>query len=124
VKAAQAFLAEHPDAPFEAVEAACFPGRDGELDLFALSPRHLEACAARTGQILVRGAYNGVLEPDVHYLALEPDFSNLDVVLEAARDEPRRQRLTTAAYDAVVGSGALDLRPVPRRAPVARRSRP
>jgi hypothetical protein len=102
----EAFLAEHPDAPFEAVEAACFPGRDGELDLFALSPRHLEACAARTGQILVRGAYNGVLEPDVHYLALEPDFSNLDMVLEAARDEPRRQRLTTAAYDAIVGSGA------------------
>ena len=52
-------------------EAACFPGRDGELSLFAISPRHLEACATRTGQILVEGGYSGVLEAGVHYLALE-----------------------------------------------------
>ncbi len=102
----EALLAGRPDATFDDVEAACFPGRDGELDLFAISPRHLEACAAGTGQILVRGEFNGILRPDVHYLPLEPDFSNLDAVLDAVHDEGLRQRLTANAYRDVVASKA------------------
>lgn len=96
---------EHPDATFEDVEAACFPGRDGELRLFAVSPRHLEACASRTCQVLIRGEYNGVLEADRHYLPLEPDFSNLDEVLETLRRDERRAAITEAAYEDVVRGG-------------------
>src|SRR4051812_19401309 len=64
------YAAEHPNATYDEIEAACFPGRDGELALFAISPRHLEACATRTGQILVEGAYSDVLEPGRHYLSV------------------------------------------------------
>lgn len=96
---------DHPDATFEEVEAACFPGRDGELALFALSPRHLEACVSRTCQVLVRGEYNGVLEADRHYLPLEPDFSNLDAVLEAIKRDDRRAEITAAAFEDVVAGG-------------------
>ena len=71
---------------FEELEAACFPGRDGELSLFALSPRHLEACATRTAQILVEGEYSGVLRPGEHYLELRRDLSNLDDVLDLVAD--------------------------------------
>ena len=45
------YLALHPSASFEQVEDACFPGIDGSLSLFAISPRHLEACATKTCQI-------------------------------------------------------------------------
>jgi hypothetical protein len=96
---------EHPDATFEEVEAACFPGRDGELALYAVSPRHLEACVSRTCQVLVRGDYNGVLEADRHYLALEPDFSNLDEVLETMRRDDRRAAIADAAFEDVVRGG-------------------
>ena len=108
--ATERYAREHPDAGFDEVEAACFPGRDGELSLFALSPRHLEACATRTGQILVDGGYSGVLEPGRHYLALRPDLSNLEEVLDEARDERRRQELTAAAYRDVVASGRYTYR--------------
>jgi hypothetical protein len=101
----EAYTAAHPKAGFDETEAACFPGRDGELALAAISPRHLEACAARTCQVLVRGRYNGILEPDRHYLALEPDFSNLDVVLDAIASGERREEIVRAAYDDVVASG-------------------
>ena len=37
----RAYLDANPEAGYEQVEAACFPGRDGELDLKAISPRHL-----------------------------------------------------------------------------------
>ena len=66
------YVADHPDATYDEIEAACFPGRDGELALFAISPRHLEACATRTGQILVEGTYSGALEPGRHYLSCAP----------------------------------------------------
>ena len=99
------YLAEHPDALYDEVEDACFPGEDGRLALFALSPRHLEACATRTCQILVRGGYNGVLEPGRHYIELEPDLSNLESVLATLGDEERRSAITDAAYADVVASG-------------------
>jgi glycosyltransferase involved in cell wall biosynthesis len=99
------YVAAHPDATYDEIEAACFPGRDGELALFALSPRHLEACATRTGQILVEGGYSDVLEPGRHYLPVRADLSDLGEVLEAAKDEDRRRALTDAAYEDIVASG-------------------
>lgn len=103
--ASYAYLVDHPDASFEEVEAACFPGRDGELALFAVSPRHLEACATRTCQVLIRGDYNGVLVADRHYLPVEPDFSNLDEVLEEMRRDERRAEIVEAAHRDVVAGG-------------------
>ena len=97
--------AERPGIGFAELEAACFPGRDGELDLRALSPRHLEACATRTAQILVDGDYNGVLERGRHYVPLSRDFANLDEVLAIVASEAERERLAAAAHRDVVGSG-------------------
>jgi hypothetical protein len=100
-----AYLAEHPGASFEEVERACFPGRDGEFGLVALSPRHLEACATRTCQALVEGEYDVVLEANRHYLPLRADFSNLDEVLDEMRSDERREEIVDAAYRDVVASG-------------------
>jgi hypothetical protein len=107
VKAAtEAYLARHPGASFEEIEAHCFAGRDGELPLSVLSPRHLEACATRTCQILVEGDYNGVLRAGEHYLPLRPDLTNLDDILDEATDPARRAAVAERAYRDVVASGA------------------
>jgi hypothetical protein len=100
------YLAEHPDASFEEVEANCFPGADGGVAYYAISPRHLEACATRTAQVLIEGSYNGILRPGEHYLELRRDFSNLDEVLDLIENDGERERLTDAAYRDVVASGA------------------
>jgi hypothetical protein len=97
--------AERPGASFAELEAACFPGRDGELSLHAVSPRHLEACATRTAQILVEGDYNGVLEPGRHYLPLRRDFSNLDELLDAVAAGRQRDAVADSAHRDVVASG-------------------
>jgi hypothetical protein len=103
-EATERYLVEHPGGTFDEVEAACFPGRDGELSLFAISPRHLEACATRTGQVLVEGDYNGVLRPNDHYLPVDRDLGNLDLVLGELADEARRTRLVEAAHRDVIAS--------------------
>lgn len=105
----EAFMRDHPGAPFEEVERSCFPGQDGRVSLYALSPRHLEACVTRTCQILVEGAYGGILKPGVHYLPVKRDFSNLDEVLEMTRDERLRERIVEAAYRDIVQSGKYSL---------------
>jgi hypothetical protein len=102
--ATDAYVAAHPGASFEEVEAACFPGRDGELDLRALSPRHLEACVTRTCQVLIEGDYNGALVAGVHYLPLKADFSDLGDVLEELRRDERRAEIVDNAYRDVVAS--------------------
>jgi hypothetical protein len=99
-------LAERPDAKYEELERECFPGRDGEFGLVALSPRHLEAVATRTCQVLIEGEYGGVLEPDRHYIPLRRDFSNLEDVLETMRRDERRERIVETAYRDIVTSGA------------------
>lgn len=106
--ATERYLAGHPEASFDEIEAHCFPGRDGELSLFALSPRHLEACATRTCQILVEGFYNGILTPGEHYIELRKDLSNLDEVITAVKRDDLREQITTAAWRDIVASGRCD----------------
>lgn len=100
-----AYIEEHPEATLEEIERECFPGRDGELALFALSPRHLECCLTQTCQILYEGEYDGVLEAGKHYIALRHDHANLDDVLDTVGDEAVRQRIVEAAYRDIVASG-------------------
>ena len=71
----------------------------------AISPRHFEAVLAGSCQLLVRGRYDGVLEPEVHYIPLAADLSNIDEACERARDAELTTRLAVRAHADVVGSG-------------------
>ncbi len=102
---ADTFVAEHPAATFEEVEARCFPGLDGTLNLRTISPRHLEACATRTPQILVEGAYSGILEAGRHYIPVREDFANVEEVLESVRTGDGHREMADRAYTDVVASG-------------------
>lgn len=99
------YLVLHPQAELEEIEAACFPNLEGSLQLFAISPRHLEACATRTCQVLIEGAYNGVLIAGQHYIELKRDWSNIDQVLDLIKQNRLRDEITERAYHDVVESG-------------------
>lgn len=98
-------VAKNPSATFEQVEATCFPGKDGNLNLNAISPRVFEAAISRTGLILVEGEYNGILQAGVHYLSLKHDFSNAAEVMNQVRDDSIRRRIVNRAYDDLISSG-------------------
>lgn len=99
-----AYVSDHPDASFEEIERSCFPGLDGTFDLRAISPRHLEACATRTPQILIEGSYNGILEPWTHYFPLRSDFSNLGDAIDEIAHGDRGTQMAERAYRDVVAS--------------------
>lgn len=105
------YLVEHPGARVDDVAAACIPlDRDGEVDVVAISPRHLEACLTRTGQVLIEGHYNGILTAERHYIPLRRDLSNLDEVCQRMTDEGARVAMVDRAFDDVVKSGRYTYR--------------
>lgn len=102
------YVAQHPDAGFDEVEAACFPGQDGRLHMYALSPRHFECAMTKTCQLLVEGDYYGVFLPGVHYIEVKRDFSNLDEVLRQVQDHALCEGIAQRCYDDVVAKGGAD----------------
>jgi hypothetical protein len=105
-----AYVAAHPQAPLAEIAAACCPYHEGSLGLAVIAPRHLEACATRTCQVLIEGAYNGILVPGQHYIALKPDYSNIDQVVRIIQDDQLRQQMIEQAYCDVVASGCYSYR--------------
>lgn len=102
----RAYIAKHPTADFETVRAACFAEYEGTLDLFAIGPRHLEACATRTCQLLVEGEYQGILRPSLDYIPIRKDFTNVREVMDrVARRDSAILAVANSAYERVVASG-------------------
>ena len=79
--------------------------KEGEINVIAISPRHLEACLTKTVQILVEGKYNGILRPNIHYIELKKDFSNIDNILSTINDESRRIQIADNAFRDIALSG-------------------
>lgn len=99
------YLRLNPNASFDEVENLCFPNYEGTLNLFAISPRHLEACATKTCQVLIEGSYNDILVAGKHYIELKRDFSNIEQVLNLIKLDNVREEITDRAYRDIVESG-------------------
>ncbi len=104
-KAVRTYLQANPGATFEEVEEKCFKNMDYNVKYFAISPRHLEACATKTCQILMEGFYNGILKPGKHYVELKKDFSNLSEIVEFIKTDKNRNEIVNNAYVDIVKSG-------------------
>lgn len=75
---------------------------EGNVDYAQVSPRHFEAAAARSVQVLYEGRYSDILRPGEHYLPLRRDLGNLDEVLDALADERRCTEISERAFDEIV----------------------
>lgn len=64
-----------------------------------ISSRHFDAIGCGTVQLLVEGRYNDILKPDVHYVPIRPDFSNLDAVLEQVAEPDFGAAIAGAALE-------------------------
>jgi hypothetical protein len=99
------YIKKHPEYTFEEVESILFPGMDGNLKLFAISPRVFECAVSKTCQVLIEGEYDNILQPNIHYIPVAKDFSNVDEVVKKLRDEELRQKLVNQTYQDLILSG-------------------
>lgn len=70
-----------------------------------ISPRHFESIAFRVAQVLFEGDYSGALKPDIHYISMKKDFSNIREVLDKIKDEALLTRISDRAYQDIITSG-------------------
>ena len=96
--------ARTPNLSFAEVSARLPAGWDDHA-FFAIGPRHLEAVAAGTAQILVEGDYSGVLVAGRHYIPLARDFSNLEAALDVLEHPEEVAKVARHAYEDVYESG-------------------
>jgi hypothetical protein len=74
-----------------------------------VSPRHFEAAAAGSPQVLVEGSYSGVLVAGKHYIPVRRDLSDLDQALMQALDPDLGAELAARTHADLVESGRYDV---------------
>jgi hypothetical protein len=75
-----------------------------------ISSRVFECAVMRTPMILFRGSYSDAVQPDVHYIALEKNFSNVENVISRLGDLEYLEGIAERAYDQLVRSNKYGYR--------------
>ena len=101
------FLKKNPNATFrETYDCVLhkFEASPENVKYRMISPRIFETAALRVCMILFEGNYSNLLKPNVHYIALKKDFSNMDSVMSEFHDSQRRKQLVQNAYRDLIES--------------------
>ena len=102
-KLVRKYLDINPDATFEDIFNKFHKNYSRKrVSGQCISPRHFEAIGTKTCQILIEGRYNDILTPNVHYIELKKDFSNIEEVIEKLRNEKLRNEIVENAYNYVM----------------------
>ena len=101
-KQVRAYLRRHPHATFPEVESAVLAPYEGNVRYAQIAPRHFEAAACGTAQILYEGRYSDIFQADRHFFSLKRDLSNLDEVLSRFLDPVERRRVVEAAREEII----------------------
>ena len=80
-----------------------------------ISPRHFEAAATKTLQILYEGEYSGIFVPYKHYLPLKRDLSNIEEVIELLSNTKKRRLITDCAFEEIALNPAFQIDPFIQR---------
>jgi hypothetical protein len=109
-----AFTAAHGRPPTYHEMKHVLDPLEAPFNVGQISPRVFESAVMRTPMILFRGSYSNAIEPDVHYIPLEKDFSNADAVLGRLDDLEYLQGFADRAYERLVKSGDYSHRALAR----------
>lgn len=96
------YCTKHPNATFLETAEAVFPGEDGHINMQLLSPKMFEAAMTKSCLVMVEGDYYGVFEPNIHYIEVKRDFSNIDDVIEKIQNHSFCQKIAQQCYDDIV----------------------
>lgn len=96
------YLSKFPKATFQDIYDRFFKKYSNPKNGKAISSRHFEPIGTKTAQILLAGRYNDILKPDLHYIEVKKDFSNIDNALEKFRDKDFIEKMTQDTHEYVM----------------------
>jgi len=103
-------LAENPNRTFHDIHREFLAEHEGIVKMNQVSPKIFEAIRLRTALVLFEGSYSGVVKPNLHYIPLKKDFSNIDEVFKKLEDLDYLRQLTERAYTDIIESGEYSYR--------------
>lgn len=68
----------------------------------AISSRHFDAIGTKTCQVMLAGRFNDILTANEHYVAIAPDFSNVEEAVARFKDADMRRQIVDRAHDHVM----------------------
>ncbi len=101
----RAFLNGKPDAAFREAQELFFKDKEGLITLNQISPRVFESVACGCCLVMFEGEYSGVVKPDLHFIPLKKDFSNIEDVLAKVKDREYVSAMARRAYQDVIVPG-------------------
>lgn len=78
---------------------------DRKVVISGISPKVFEAIACKTVLVCNEGYYSGVLKPNIHYISLRKDLSNIDEVVAKIKDLTYLEAMSEKAYNDIIVSG-------------------
>ena len=95
------FCIENPDTKFEEIFELFFKNKR-KVPNRQITGKHIEAAGTKTLLILLEGNYGGYFLPNVHFLEIKKDFSNLRDVIKKLDDKELCKKIINNAYNVAV----------------------
>lgn len=102
------YLQKNPNSSFDQVydSVLCkYELSEKNIDYRTVSPRIFEAAAFKVCLVLFEGSYSNIIKPNVHYIPLKKDFSNIKIVFSEFNNVKRRNELVKNAYNDLISDG-------------------
>ena len=103
-KKVRKFQSENPKADYQKIHREFLSSYEDKVYYRMITPRSFEAIAMKTVQVLYPGKYSGILEPWRHYIPINRDFSNLNEVISAIKNDDFLQKMANQAYSEIIES--------------------
>ncbi len=103
-----AYTKANKGATWPEIRSRFFCNQRPSIPMRIISGRQVEAAACKTVQILYEGRYSGYFQPDIHYIALKKDYSNITEVIEKLRDDDYCEQITGNAYEVALAELTYD----------------
>jgi hypothetical protein len=99
-----AHLKQFPETSFEEIKNRFFPDDMQGISGRVASSGHFEPAGTKTAMILYEGCYSNVLEPNLHYIELKKDHSNIFEVSEKMKDKTFVRSMIEKTYQWVIAN--------------------
>lgn len=99
-----------PLATFEEVFEDILKRYDGRYVIDTISPRTFESAAMGSTMVQLEGYYGSHIEPDVHYINLKADYSNMAEVVDQIKDVKLCKKIARQAHKDLIMSDKFHIR--------------
>lgn len=103
-RACKEYLGRNAGASFDDLFKAVLAPYHENVRYRTVSPRHFEAAATRTLQILYEGDYRGIFKPWEHYVPLRRDFANVEEAVAILRQPAKVRAIVDRAYEEIAAN--------------------